>query len=85
MDQKAPSTLTDQELLVEAKEMKSFSIMNAFLIGFLAGIIFVSIYYSAYTLSLLIPLFFIYKFINDPKNKRAKEVAGLLKVRNLKL
>lgn len=84
MDLKALSTLTDQELLIEAKEMKSFSILNAFLIGFLAGIILFSIYFSAYTLSLLIPLFLIYKFISDPKNKRAKEVEALLKERNLK-
>jgi len=84
MEQKKRSTLTDQELLLEAKEMKSFSILNAFLIGFLVGIIFVSIYFSAYTLTLLIPLFLIYKFIKDPKNKRAKEVEELLKVRDLK-
>ena len=84
MEQKKRSLLTDQELLLEAKEMKSFSILNAFLIGFLVGIIFVSIYFSAYTLTLLIPLFLIYKFIKDPKNKRAKEVEELLKVRDLK-
>lgn len=84
MEQKKRSPLTDQELLLEAKEMKSFSILNAFLIGFLVGIIFVSIYFSAYTLTLLIPLFLIYKFIKDPKNKRAKQVEELLKVRDLK-
>lgn len=32
----------------------------------------------------LIPLFFIYKLVNDPKNKRRKEVEELLKERNLK-
>jgi hypothetical protein len=32
----------------------------------------------------LIPLYFIYKMINDPKNKRSKELEELLKVRNLK-
>jgi hypothetical protein len=30
---------TDQELVEEAKRLKSFSITNAFIIGFLAGII----------------------------------------------
>jgi len=76
--------LTDQELLDERKELKSFSILNAFLIGFLVGIIFVSIYYSAYNISLIIPLFLIYKFANDPKNKRVKKVDELLKERNTK-
>ena len=76
--------LTDQELLDERKELKSFSILNAFLIGFLVGIIFFSVYYSAYNISLIIPLFLIYKFTNDPKNKRVKKVDELLKERNIK-
>ena len=33
---------------------------------------------------MLIPLFFIYKMVNDPKNKKFKEVEELLKERNLK-
>lgn len=84
MEQTNLSELTDEQLLLEAKQLKSFSIMNAFLIGFLAAIIFVSIYYSAYNISLLIPLFLIYKLVNDPKNKRTKQVEALLKERNLK-
>jgi len=76
--------LTDQELLNEEKKLKSFSITNAFLIGFLLGIIFYSIYYSAYGLGNLIPLFLIYKFVNDPRNKRVKELEEILKKRNLK-
>ncbi|MDN3587856.1 hypothetical protein QWY86_14330 [Pedobacter aquatilis] len=75
--------LTDQELLEEQKQLKSFSILNAFLIGVLVGIILVSIYYSAYNISLIIPLFLIYKFVNDPKNKRVKKVNELLKERNI--
>ena len=77
-------SLTDQELIDERKELKSFSILNAFLIGFLVGIIFFSVYYSAYNISLIIPLFLIYKFTNDPKNKRFKKVNELLKERHIK-
>jgi hypothetical protein len=40
MEQKKLTELTDQELLQEAKKMKSASITNAVLIGFLAGVIF---------------------------------------------
>ncbi len=43
MKQKELTELTDQELLQEAKKMKSTSITNAVLIGFLIGIVFYSI------------------------------------------
>ena len=43
MTNKDFSEFTDQELLNEAKKMKSFSITNAFIIGVLVGIIFYSI------------------------------------------
>lgn len=84
MADKAYSALTDQELLDEAKKLKPYTLLNAFLVGFLAGIILFSVYYSAYGISLLIPLFFIYKFVNDPKNQKAKELKKILKERNLK-
>ncbi len=78
------SEYLDQELLDEAKKLKPYRILNAFLIGFLIGIIFVSIYYSAYGVALLIPLFLIYKFVNDPKNRKIKALEKILKERNLK-
>jgi uncharacterized membrane protein YbjE (DUF340 family) len=78
------SNLTDEQLLNEEKQLKSFSIMNAFLIGFLIGIIFISIKFSAYNISLIIPLFLIYKFVNDPRNKKVKELEKILKERKLK-
>ena len=78
------SQLTDQELLSESKKLKSFSVVNALLIGFLAGIIFYSIAKNSWRMLTLIPLFFIYKLVNDPRNKRSKEVEELLKERNLK-
>jgi len=83
MKEKELSSLNDQELLTEAKHLKSFAISNAFFIGLFLGIIFVSIYYTAYTIALLIPLYLVYKFVNDPRNKKIKEVEKLLKQRNI--
>lgn len=78
------SELTDQELLEEAKKLKSFSITNAFLIGFLVGIVIFSLIKSTFGFLMLIPLYFIHKLINDPKAKRSKALNELLKERNLK-
>lgn len=83
MTEKDLSAYTDQELLDEAKKLKSFSITNALLIGFFVGIIFYSIIKNSWGMLTLIPLFFIYKMINDPKNKRSKKVVQLLIQRNL--
>lgn len=78
------SQLSDQELLAEAKKLKSFSITNAFLIGFLLGIVAFSIIKSTFGFLMLIPLYFAHKMINDPKNKKIKELEVLLKERDLK-
>jgi hypothetical protein len=78
------SQLTDQELADELKELKSFSLTNAFFIGFLIGIIIFSALKSSWGIFTLIPLYLIYKMVNDPKNKRKKELEELLKERNLK-
>ncbi|MCC6279782.1 MAG: FUSC family protein [Saprospiraceae bacterium] len=84
MNQKDLSALTDQELLEEAKKLKSFSITNAFFIGFLLGIVFFSVIKSTFGVLMLIPLYFAYKMINDPKAKRSRALNELLKERNLK-
>lgn len=84
MNQKELSELTDQELLDEAKKLKSFSITNALIIGFLIGIVFYSFVKNSWGMLTLIPLYFVYKIINDPKNKRSKDLVKLLKERNLK-
>lgn len=76
-------TLTDQELVEEAKKMKSFSITNALFIGFLLGIIIYSLVKNTWGMLTIIPLYFIHKMVNDPKNKRSKELEKLLKERNL--
>lgn len=58
MKDKKLSELTDQELLNEAKKVKSTSITNAVLIGFLIGIVFYSIMKNSLGFLTLIPLFF---------------------------
>ena len=83
MEKKEYAQMTDQELLDEAKKMKSFSIINALLIGFLAGVIVYSVVKNSWGMLTLIPLYFIYRLINDPKNKKVKELQSLLKERNL--
>ncbi len=81
--EKELSVLTDKELLDEAQKMKSFSLTNALLIGFLAGIVLYSVAQNAWGFLTLIPLYFIYKFANDPKNIRVKVLDKLLKERKL--
>lgn len=83
MNQKELSQLTDQELLSEAKKMKSASIMNAVFIGFLVGIVLYSIIKDTWGFLTLIPLFLAYKIINHSKSN-SKELETLLKERNLK-
>jgi len=82
--EKELSELTDQELLDESKKMKSFSITNAFLIGFLIGIIVYSFAKNSWGFLTLIPLYFIHKMVNGPKNIRLQVLEKLLKERNLK-
>jgi uncharacterized protein YqhQ len=83
MQQKKLSELTDQELLKEAKKMKSKAITNALLIGFLIGIVIYSVVKNSLGFLTLIPLFLIYKLINSSKYD-SKELENLLKERNLK-
>jgi len=77
------SELSDEELLQEAKKMKSNMIANAVLIGFLIGIVFYSVVKNSFGFLTLIPLFFAYRLINDSKYNQ-KELDNLLKERNLK-
>jgi len=83
MQEKKLSELTDQELLQKAKKMKSNSVLNAVLIGFLAGIIVYSVAKNSWGFLTLIPLFLIYKLINTSKHT-SKELDDLLKERGLK-
>ena len=82
MKQKDLSELTDQELLKEAKKMKSDSLINAVFIGVLIGIVIYSVVKNSYGFLTLIPLFLAYKLAkNSNSNKPLEEE---LKARNLK-
>ncbi len=83
MNPKNLSELTDQELLQEAKKMKTTSLINAALIGFLAGVVVYSVVKSTWGFLTLIPIFFAYKLANSSKHDR-EELETLLKERNLK-
>lgn len=83
MESKNLKDMTDQELLEEAKRLKSFSVTNSFFIGFFVGIIVFSFTKNTWGFLTLIPLYFIYKMVNNPKNKRSKEVKEQLKERGL--
>jgi len=82
MTQEELLKLTDQELLDEAKKMKSASIINALLIGFMIGIIIYSIVKNSVGFFTLIPLFIVYKIFNNSKNYDA--LKKILKERDLK-
>lgn len=75
MEEKNFAGLTDDELKLESKKLRSRSVLNAFIIGFMIGIIIWSILKSTLGLLTLIPLYFIYKLANNSKNDKAlKEV-----------
>jgi hypothetical protein len=82
MNEKELSELTDQELLDEAKKMRSNPIMNAVFIGVLIGIIIYSMVKNSLGFLTLFPLFLIYKLLKNSKKSKALE--KLLKERNLK-
>lgn len=73
--------LTDEELLAEKKKLKNSKIINAGLIGVCAGIIIWSIAQNTWGLLTLIPVYFIYRLVNNSNDD--KELEELLKERNL--
>lgn len=81
MTQKKSSELTDQELLAEAKKMKTAAILSALTIGAMIGIVLFSIIKKSTSIFTLIPLFFIYRMFNNLGNNEA--LKQLLKERNL--
>lgn len=82
MNRKDLLELSDEELLKKAKKSKSDSIINALLIGFCIGIIIWSVAKNTWGFLTLIPLFFIYKMVNNSKND--KDLKDVLKERNFK-
>jgi len=81
MKQKEVSELTDQELLDEAKKIKSNSITFAVLIGIMIGIAIYSTLKKGFGFFTLFPLFFILLASNNRARKKAVE--NQLKDRNL--
>lgn len=81
MNQEEFSQLSDKELLEVAKNNKPSPIIDAFLIGFLVGIIIFSVVSNTWGFLTLIPLFIIYLFLKKPKKYAALKKE--LKKRNL--
>ena len=81
MNQKDLSNLTDKELLEAAKINKPSPIIDAFFIGFLAGIVIYSVAANAWGFVTLIPLYIIYRFLKKPRQYDA--LRNELKLRNL--
>jgi len=82
MNQKELSELTDKELLAEAKKTTLTPKTNAVFIGVMIGVIIYSAVKNSIGFFTLIPLFFIFKLLQNSKND--KELEKLLKERNLK-
>lgn len=82
MTKEGLSKLTDDELRVQAKKLKSSSIWSAFAIGLMIGIIVYSVLVNSYGFFTLIPLYFIYKMVKGAKNKDA--LKAILKDRGIK-
>ena len=82
MTEKELSQLSDEALLAQAKKAKSASIINAVLIGFAVGIIIYSAVKNTLGFFTLIPIFIIYKMVNNSTNDKALQ--RILKERNLK-
>lgn len=81
MTEQELSTLTDEELLREAKKMKSDAIVHAVLIGFMIGVVIYGVAKNNLGLLTLIPLYLAFKVFHKPeRNKALKKV---LKERNL--
>lgn len=81
MNQEEFSQLSDKELLEVAKNNKPSPIIDAFLIGFLVGIIIFSVVSNTWGFLTLIPLFIIYLFLKKPKKYEALKKE--LKKRNI--
>lgn len=72
MKQKEPSQLTDEELLAQARKLKSLSTMNAVIIGFMVGVVIYSIIRrSTGLLATLLPLVIAYQLIKNAGNDKA--------------
>jgi hypothetical protein len=82
MTQKELAELTDQELLQEAKKIKSTKLSDILIIGVLIGIAIYSTVKNGFGLLSFLPL--VYAPIAVNNQKKNKELEDLLKAKNLK-
>lgn len=82
MEQKKLTDLTDEELLQEAKKMKSRSVLNAAIVGFMTGILVWCAVRKSVGIFAVIPIFVIYRLVNQSKQDKA--LKQILRERNLK-
>lgn len=89
MEKKNYNEMTDEELLVERKELNKSKIFHASAIGFLAGILIFGLVgwglseekRLGFFIPMLTPIIFIYKLVKNPKGNKDLEEA--LKERRL--
>lgn len=89
MEEKHPSELSDEELVVKKKELKKAKIFSATAIGFLAGVlIFGTVSWIlnderkiGFFIPMLIPVVFIYRILKN--RNQNKELEDVLKERGL--
>jgi len=65
--------LTDQELLLERKKIKSSKTANGFLIGLFLGVAAFSAVRNGLVFATIFPLFFVFVGINNGRNTIAME------------
>ncbi|QEM13033.1 FUSC family protein [Mucilaginibacter rubeus] len=82
MEQKDLSQLTSEELLQEAKKIKSGNILDAAIIGFLIGVAVYSTVRNGFGFLTFLPL--VYLPIATKNKLRNKEVEKLVKEKGLK-
>ena len=81
MKQRELAELTNEELLQEAKKIKSTKIFDAVIIGFLIGVSIFSVVRNGFGLLTFLPL--VYIPISVKNKAKNKELEKLLKERNL--
>lgn len=85
MNQRGFSEYTDQELLTEAKKMKSSAVISALMIGFMIGVVIYGFANNNLGFFALIPLLLVFKIFHKPENNRKiKAIKEVMKERNLK-
>jgi hypothetical protein len=69
MNEKSMPELSDQDSIDQKRRIKQSSLLDAFFIGFLVGIIIFSVIASTLGLLTLIPLYLIYRLLKKSKKE----------------